>query len=80
MERFHRTVEEECYWRLGSNPSLNEANFELGKYLGFYNERRRHQGFGMHKMTPKQRIEYFLNQERYFQEENVYLTVMQYKI
>lgn len=78
VERFHRTVEEECYWRLGANPSLNEANFELGKYLGFYNERRRHQGFGMHKQTPKQRIEHYLNQEIYFQEENVYLTVIQY--
>ena len=79
VERFHRTLEEECYWRLGSKPDLIEANYWLSRYLGFYNERRRHQGFGMRRLTPKGKIEYFLNQETYYQEENVYLTVVQYK-
>ena len=79
VERFHRTLEEECYWRLGASPDLSETNYWLGRYLGFYNERRRHQGFGMNKQTPKQRIETYLSQEVFYQEENVYLTVVQYK-
>lgn len=80
VERFHRTLEEECYWRLGIKSGLIETNYWLSRYLGFYNERRRHQGFGMRRLTPKGKIEYFLNQETYYQEENVYLTVVQYKI
>lgn len=78
VERFHRTLEEECYWRLGSNPCPNEAVYQLSRYLAFYNERRRHQGLGMKKQTPKQRVEEYLNLEIYYQEENVYLTVIQY--
>lgn len=79
VERFHKTLEEECYWRLGGSPNLNEAGLELSKYLGFYNEKRHHQGFGMKRQTPWQRIETYLSQEVFYQEESVYLTMVQYK-
>lgn len=80
VERFHRTLEEECYWRWGGRPDPVEATYQLNRYLAFYNERRRHQGLGMKKQTPKQRVEEYLNLEVFYQEENVYLTVIQYII
>jgi len=57
VERFHRTIQEEClwykwHWRL----SKTEAEYRLKLFLGFYNDHRHHQGFGMNNMTPKQKL------------------------
>lgn len=57
VERFHRTIQEEClwykwHWRL----TKTEAEYRLKLFLGFYNDHRYHQGIGMNGMTPKQKL------------------------
>jgi len=67
VERFHRTVEEECLWRIVSQnqqTDFNLVNYELAKHNQWYNTRRRHGGYKMFGKTPKQKIEDFiLNQK-----------------
>ncbi len=58
VERLHRTIEEECFWRVGAKPDdLEYARYQLSRYLAWYNTRRRHGGFGMEGRIPQQRIE-----------------------
>ena len=58
VERLHRTIEEECFWRVGAKPDdLDYASYWLSRYLAWYNTKRRHGGYGMEGRTPQQRIE-----------------------
>jgi len=58
VERLHRTIEEECFWRVGAKPDdLEYARYWLSRYLAWYNTKRRHGGYGMEGRTPQQRIE-----------------------
>jgi transposase InsO family protein len=58
VQRLHRTIEEECFWRVGTKPEgLDYARYWLSRYLAWYNTKRRHGGFGMEGRTPQQRIE-----------------------
>jgi transposase InsO family protein len=62
VERLHRTIEEECLWRLTQFTDINvqdpEAlNYELAKYINWYNSQRRHLGYGMDGKTPQQAVE-----------------------
>ena len=59
VERLHRTVEEECLWRIDQNRRQDYAylNYELAKYTAWYNTRRRHLGYRMNRQTPQQKIE-----------------------
>ena len=58
VERLHRTLEEECFWRVGAKPdNLEYARYWLSRYLAWYNTKRRHGGYGMQGRTPQQRIE-----------------------
>lgn len=58
VERLHRTIEEECFWRVGAKPDdLDYARYWLSRYLSWYNTKRRHGGYGMEGRTPQQRIE-----------------------
>lgn len=62
VERFHRTIEEECLWRLmrfsdASIQDIQLLNYELAKYMSWYNTKRRHLGYGMNGRTPQQAIE-----------------------
>jgi len=58
VERLHRTIEEECFWRVGASPdNLDYASYWLSRYLAWYNTKRRHGGYGMEGRTPQQRIE-----------------------
>ncbi len=52
LERFNRTIQEECLDRLPKE--VNLINRELPKYLKFYNEKRYH--FGINLKTPNQII------------------------
>jgi transposase InsO family protein len=67
VERFHRTVEEECLWRIVKENQLkdiNLINYELTKHNQWYNTKRRHGGYKMFGNTPLQKIEQFiLNQK-----------------
>jgi len=58
VERLHRTIEEECFWRVGAKPDdLEYARYWLSRYLSWYNTKRRHGGYGIKGRTPQQRIE-----------------------
>lgn len=58
VERLHRTIEEECFWRVQAKPDdLDYARYWLSRYLSWYNTRRRHGGYGMYGRTPQERIE-----------------------
>ena len=58
VERLHRTIEEECFWRVHAKPDdLEYARYWLSRYLAWYNTKRRHGGYGMNGRTPQQRIE-----------------------
>jgi transposase InsO family protein len=58
VERMHRTIEEECFWRVQAHKEdINYARYWLSRYLAWYNTIRRHGGYGMKGRTPQQRIE-----------------------
>lgn len=58
VERFHRTIEEECFWRVGAQPgNLEYARYWLSRYLAWYNTKRIHGGYGICGRTPQERIE-----------------------
>ena len=58
VERLHRTIEEECFWRVEAHKEdLSYAKYWLSRYLAWYNTRRKHGGYGMLGRTPQQRIE-----------------------
>jgi transposase InsO family protein len=57
VERFHRTVQEECLWyKWHWQLTQEEARYRLKLFLGFYNEQRHHQGLGMNGMTPLRKL------------------------
>jgi len=61
VERMHRTVEEECFWRVQAHrEDIDYARYWLSRYLAWYNTKRRHGGYGMKGRTPQQRIEDFI--------------------
>jgi len=61
VERMHRTIEEECFWRVQAHKEdLSYGRYWLSRYLAWYNTKRRHGGFGMKGRTPQQRIEDFI--------------------
>ena len=58
VERFHRVIEEECFWRMKLTPNdMDRARYWLSRYLAWYNTKRRHGGYGMNGRTPQERIE-----------------------
>ena len=64
VERFHRTIEEECLWRTRAESEDRETvRYHLDRYLSWYNTKRRHGGLGMGKQTPQQRIEDFITNQ-----------------
>jgi len=82
VERFHRTIEEECFWRVGARPDdLDYAGYWLSRYLAWYNTKRRHGGYGMEGRTPQERIEDFIiNTPSYLEGVDVNETLILYKI
>ena len=59
VERLHRTVEEECLWRVANDQknSSQAVNYALTQHSLWYNTKRRHLGYKMDKKTPQQKIE-----------------------
>ena len=82
VERLHRTIEEECFWRVAAKPDdLDYARYWLSRYLGWYNTKRRHGGYGMKGRTPQQRIEdYIINNPSYLQGADVNEPLILYTI
>ena len=82
VERLHRTVEEECFWRVQAHrEDLSYGRYWLSRYLAWYNTKRRHGGYGMNGRTPQQRIEDFiLTNQQIGQLPDVNETLILYKI
>lgn len=84
IERFHKTVKREFYWKYCSfHDSKEELQYKLNLYIHHYNTKRRHGGYGMNRMTPVQKIAYTMLNLLAFKltyPQNVTLTMQQYKI
>lgn len=80
VERFHRTIEEECLWRVSATgDNLPEAKYWLNRYLAWYNHQRHHGGYGMDGQTPQQQLGGWLRtQPIYLEVENVNETMILY--
>ncbi len=59
VERLHRTLEEECLWRVPREQRTNiqAVNYALAQHSQWYNCQRRHLGYRMEGKTPQQKIE-----------------------
>ena len=58
VERLHRTIQEECFWRVSAHKEDRDyARYWLSRYLAWYNGKRRHGGFKMEGKTPQEKIE-----------------------
>ncbi len=90
VERLHRTVEEECLWRVPvqyrnakDRIRLEYVNYALAQHTLWYNTKRRHLGYKMNKLTPQQKIEAWLIKNYQFRsldtKEDVNETLILYK-
>ena len=84
IERHHRTMKREFFYKYVSfHDSLEEMEYKYQGWLFYYNMKRRHGGYGMERMTPKQKIAstlfYSLSNINYNNPQNVTLTMQQYK-
>jgi transposase len=78
VERFHRTVQEECLWRITTNHPKEILDYELNRYLGFYNFHRHHFGLGMEGKTPFSKLKHFIKQNRRSKDTHVKRTMILY--
>jgi transposase InsO family protein len=79
VERLHRTLHEECYWRYSLlGKPLQEINYRVQQYLSFYNYRRRHTGMGMNNTSPFTKLTSYLQNLPLIQPADINLTVVQY--
>lgn len=79
IERFHRTIKHRFFSGCGYYDDINLINYRLQLWLAFYNERRRHGGYGMNRLTPIQKIASSLFNSLYIMPlEKVTLTMQSY--
>ncbi|MEK9129920.1 MAG: integrase core domain-containing protein [Patescibacteria group bacterium] len=85
IERFHKTVKREFYWKYCSyHDSVDQMGYKLYHWLNYYNTERRHGGFGMNRMTPQLKIastllnSFILHLSQKVFHKNVTLTLQQY--
>jgi transposase InsO family protein len=82
IERFHKTVKHKFFWRHCSiHDDINLIDYNLQLWLVYYNEKRKHGGYGMNKLTPIQKLTSSLFNSLYIiPVEKVTLTMQSYKI
>ena len=57
IERFHKTLKREFYWKYCSyNDSVEIMKLKYIFWQNYYNTKRKHQGYGMKGLTPQQKI------------------------
>lgn len=57
IERFHKTLKREFYWKYCSyHDSKMTMQFKYNLWQYHYNTKRKHQGYGMDRLTPQQKI------------------------
>ena len=79
VERVHRTMHEECFWRYGIlHKPLPLMNYVTSQYLSYYNYQRRHTGLGMNNQSPFTKLKEYLTNLPLIQPANINLTVVQY--
>jgi len=82
VERLHRTIEEECLWRVtrDQRADLELVQYHLNLYAGWYNTKRRHNGYKM-QCTPRHKIEQWIinNQTNELYRGDVNETLILYK-
>ena len=81
IERFHRTIKHKFFWRYCSiHDDINLIDYNLQLWLVYYNEKRKHGGYGMNKLTPVQKLTSSLFNSLYIiPVEKVTLTMQSYK-
>jgi len=81
VERFHRTIQEECLWyKWHWKLTKEEAEYRIKLFLGFYNERRHHQGLGMNGKTPLQKLNKWIINNLQNQTMDVKRSVLPYTV
>ena len=83
VERLHRTVEEECLWRVPKDKrnDFEFVNYCLTQHTQWYNTKRRHMGYKMNLRTPREKIEDWIinNKTSNFYQGEVNETLILYK-
>ena len=82
IERFHKTVKNEFFWKYCSyHDSLELMQYKYNQWQHYYNIQRRHGGYGMNRMTPYEKIAstLFLSLNNINYPQKVTLTMQQYK-
>jgi len=82
IERFHRTIKHSFFWKYcGFYDDVELIGYRLQQWLAYYNEQRRHGGYGMNRLTPVQKITASLfNSLNIILAEKVTLTLQSYKV
>ncbi len=81
VERFHKTVKHEFFWKYCSfSDSMELMQYKYNQWQDDYNRNRRHGGYGMNRMTPYQKIasSLFLSLNNINYPQNVTSTLQQY--
>jgi putative transposase len=77
VERFHKTIQEECLWRITTNHPKDYLDYQLDRFINFYNYHRPHFGLGMDGRTPYQQLRKYINDNK--QNINVKRTMILYR-
>ena len=57
IERFHKTVKREFYWKyVNFNDPTDLIQIKLSSWINYYNFQRRHGGYMMNRLTPVQKL------------------------
>lgn len=81
VERFHKTLKNEFFFKYCSfHDSIELMQYKYNLWQNYYNKERRHQGYGMNKMTPYQKIAstLFLSLTNINYPQSVTLSLQQY--
>lgn len=81
IERFHRTIKMGFFWRhCGFYDEQNYIQYKLNAWVHWYNSERKHGGYGMNRLTPREKLAGALFNSLYIIPQNrVTLTLQSYK-
>jgi transposase InsO family protein len=80
IERYHRTLKQRFFYSQCSFiDEMETLEYKLQLWLNYYNNKRRHTGYGMNKLTPQQKIvKTYLEHLAKVEQEKVTLTLQSY--
>ncbi len=57
IERFHKTLKHNFFWRhCGFYDKKDELQYKLNQWVNWYNTERKHGGYGMNNITPRNKL------------------------